>query len=187
MSETTITATTPTTTTPAVTTPAVTEAAERAELLAQLAGRRRFLRYTVEGLDDEQAARRPTASALTLGGLIKHVAAVEHGWLQFILHGPVALEGDPAAREDEFRLLPGETLAGVLDQYEAIARRTEEIINTEITSLAQAHPLPKQPWFPPNTLRSARTVLMHLIGETAQHSGHADILRESIDGRRTMG
>jgi hypothetical protein len=43
------------------------------------------------------------------------------------------------------------------------------------------------PWFPPGATRSARRVFMHIIAETAQHSGHADILRETLDGQKTMG
>lgn len=53
--------------------------------------------------------------------------------------------------------------------------------------LDAGHPLPEAPWFPRDTVRSARRVFVHIIAETAQHAGHADILRESIDGARTMG
>ncbi|MCK9923223.1 DinB family protein [Frankia sp. AgPm24] len=173
--------------TPAHPTLSADEADARAELLAQLAGRRFFLRYTVDGLDDTQATSRSTVSALNLAGLIKHVALTEQEWLRFVLEGPTAFDDNPIAHEDAFRLLPGETLAGVLDLYARIAQRTEQIITNEIASLDQAHPLPPRPWFQPGTQWSARTVLLHLIGETAQHSGHADILREAIDGHRTMG
>ncbi|MET0190915.1 MAG: DUF664 domain-containing protein, partial [Pseudonocardia sediminis] len=50
-----------------------------------------------------------------------------------------------------------------------------------------AHPLPDAPWFPAGTRWSARHALSHIIGETAQHSGHADILRETLDGQKSMG
>jgi hypothetical protein len=53
--------------------------------------------------------------------------------------------------------------------------------------LDQAYPLPPAPWFAPGATRSVRRVLVHLVGETAQHAGHADIIRETIDGQRTMG
>ena len=53
--------------------------------------------------------------------------------------------------------------------------------------LDSAQPLPEAPWFPPNATRSARRVLVHIVGETAQHAGHADIIRETIDGQKTMG
>jgi hypothetical protein len=56
-----------------------------------------------------------------------------------------------------------------------------------LPDLDVSHPLPEAPWFEPGARWSARRVLLHLIGETAQHAGHADILRESIDGAKSMG
>ena len=56
-----------------------------------------------------------------------------------------------------------------------------------LPDLDASHPLPKAPWFPPDARRSARRVFLHIIAETAQHAGHADILRETIDGQKTMG
>ena len=61
---------------------------ERVDLLETLAKHRYFLRFTVRDLTDEQAARRTTASQLCLGGLIKHVAATEQGWMNFVLGAP---------------------------------------------------------------------------------------------------
>ena len=62
--------------------------AERADLLETLAAHRYFLRHTVQGLTDEQARQRTTASELTLGGLIKHVADTEEKWAQLHRRGP---------------------------------------------------------------------------------------------------
>ena len=170
---------------------ATTTTGERADLLETLAAHRHFLRYTVQGLSDEQAKLRPTASELTLGGLVKHVAHQEANWVRFILEGTEAMATptDAAGFErwsQEFKMLPGETLAGVLEEYEEIARRTDELVRT-IPDLDAAHPLPAAPWFPPGATRSARRVFLHIVAETAQHAGHADILRESIDGQKTMG
>jgi uncharacterized damage-inducible protein DinB len=167
--------------------------AQRSDLLAMLAKHRQFLRYTTRDLTDEQARARTTVSELTLGGLIKHVTGVEAGWARFIVEGPSALgdasamtEADWAKRADEFRLLDGETLAGVLDVYEATAATTTELVRT-LPDLGATQPLPTAPWFPPSERWSARRALLHIIAETAQHSGHADIIRESIDGQKTMG
>jgi hypothetical protein len=82
-------------------------------------------------------------------------------------------------------MLEGETLAGLLAQYEEVAFRTDESVAT--IPLDLSHPLPEAPWFPPNSRRSARRVFLHIIAETAQHAGHADILRETLDGQKTMG
>jgi uncharacterized damage-inducible protein DinB len=167
--------------------------AERSDLLAMLATHRQFLRYTTRDLTDEQARARTTVSELTLGGLIKHVTGVERGWTQFIVDGPSALgdasamtEADWAKRANEFRLLDGETLAGVLDAYEATAAATTELVGA-LPDLDATKPLPIAPWFAPSERWSARRALLHIITETAQHSGHADIIRESLDGQKTMG
>jgi uncharacterized damage-inducible protein DinB len=166
---------------------------ERADLLEALGTQRHFLRFTTKDLTDEQARQRTTASELTLGGLIKHVASTESGWVDFILDGPSALgdfstmtEADFARRADEFKLLPGETLAGVLEDYAKVAQRTDELV-ASLPDLNVSHPLPKAPWFPPDATRSARRVFLHIIAETAQHAGHADIIRESLDGAKSMG
>jgi hypothetical protein len=166
-----------------------TTGTERADLLDTLAKHRHFLRYTVRELTDEQAAQRTTASELCLGGLVKHVSIVEEQWVEFIERGPEAM----AMREDSwtehansFRMLEGETLAGILDRYEGVARRTDALVR-ELPDLDASQPLPEAPWFEPGARWSARRALFHIIAETSQHAGHADILRESLDGAKTMG
>ncbi|GAB3572870.1 DinB family protein [Amycolatopsis endophytica] len=164
---------------------------ERADLLAMLAKHRYFLTFPTRGLTDDQARERPTASELCLGGLIKHVTSVERGWANFLVEGASAMgnfdemtEDDFAKREAEFKLLPHETLAGVIADYEAVARRTDELVAT--VDLDAVHELPKAPWFTDKAW-SNRRVLMHIVAETAQHAGHADIIRESLDGQKSMG
>ena len=163
---------------------------ERDDLLASLAKHRAFLRQTVRGLSEEQAVATPTASQLCLGGLIKHVALVEDGWADFIEHGPrrrgpvdqAAMDAHAAG----FRLLDGETLAWALDGYDEVAQRTDKLVDS-LPSLDASQPLPEAPWFEPGARWSARRTLLHIIAETAQHAGHADIIRETIDGAKTMG
>ena len=166
---------------------------ERADLLAMLAQARHFLRFTTRDLDDEQARQRTTVSELTLGGLVKHVTAVERNWASFIVHGPSAApdftamtEADYQGWAEGFRLLPGETLAGVLAGYEDAAKHTDELVAT-LPDLDADHPLPPAPWNPPGVRWTARHTLLHIATETAQHSGHADIIRESLDGAKSMG
>ncbi|MCX5599449.1 DinB family protein [Streptomyces phaeochromogenes] len=189
----------------AMTTPPSTPDAERADLIAALATARAALTNTVRGLSDEQAGERPTASALCLGGLIKHVASIEEGWLRFVVDGPSALRHDlpdgvtwadiaaGTAREfpqwmidhqNDFLMLPGETLAGVVERYEQVAAHSEKVI-VSLPDLSVTHPLPEAPWHEPGAVRSVRRVLTHVIAETAQHAGHADILRETLDGQKS--
>jgi uncharacterized damage-inducible protein DinB len=164
--------------------------AERADLLETLRVHREFLRGTARGLTDEQTATRSTVSELTVGGLIKHVAAMEAKWAAFIVEGTSAMESSPdddwAEFANGFRMLEGETLQVLLDRYEEVARRTDELVAT-LPDLDVSHPLPEAPWFAPGARRSARRALMHIVAETAQHAGHADIIREAIDGAKTMG
>jgi uncharacterized damage-inducible protein DinB len=178
---------------------------ERADLLAALATARSALTATVHGLSDEQAGQRPTVSALCLGGLIKHVAAMEEGWLRFAVDGPSAMRYDlpdgvtwadfaaGTAREfpqwaidhqNDFQMLPGDTLAAIVERYEQVAARSAEVV-AAVPDLSVTHPLPEAPWHEPGAVRSVRGVLMHVIAETAQHAGHADILRETLDGRKS--
>jgi uncharacterized damage-inducible protein DinB len=163
---------------------------ERADLLETLTQHRYFLRFTTRDLTDEQAAQRTTASELCLGGLIKHVTHAEQRWISFILDGPSVFvsweEPNADDRAQAFRMLAGETLAGLLDEYEQVAQRTGEVVAT-LPDLDFSHPLPEAPWFEPGARWSARRVLLHVIAETAHHAGHADIIRESLDGAKTMG
>ncbi|MEE3922021.1 DinB family protein [Micromonospora sp. BRA006-A] len=159
----------------------------------------------MRGLTDEQAGQKPTVSALCLGGLIKHVASTEEAWLRFVVEGPSAMsfampEGvtwedfmSGQARElpqwaiergRDFQMLPEDTLPAILDRYARIAARTEEIV-AGVEDLSATWPVPDAPWNEPGSMRSIRRVLIHVIAETTQHAGHADILRESIDGQTT--
>jgi hypothetical protein len=171
---------------------------ERADLLDTLSKHRGLFRVTVQGMDDEQARTRSTISALALGGLIKHVSAVEENWARFILEGPapspeidwanVDWSNPPpevAAYADGFRMLEDETLAGLLGEYDAVATATDALVAT--VDLDARQPLPKAPWFEPGASWSARRVFIHIVAETAQHAGHADIIRETIDGNKSMG
>ncbi|MCX2731455.1 DinB family protein [Saccharopolyspora sp. NFXS83] len=183
------------------TSPAVDD--ERADLLAELAAARAALITTTRGLSDEQAAARPTISALCLGGLLKHVTNVERSWMRFVLEGPSAMTLElpdgvtwddfmagtareypqwAIDRQQEFQVLPGETLAGIVESYGQAAAETERIV-TALPGLSATQPLPEAPWHEPGGRHSARRVLIHIIAETTQHAGHADILRETLDGR----
>ena len=96
--------------------------------------------------------------------------------------GEIAPRADEIDRQNEFQMQPGDTVAGILAQYEKVAARTEEIV-AALPDLSATQPLPAAPWNEPGAAHSARRVLIHVIAETTQHAGHADIIRETIDGQ----
>jgi uncharacterized damage-inducible protein DinB len=152
---------------------------ERDALLAYLAQQRHALRVTVHGLSREQATATPTVSACSIAGLIKHAAWTERAWMVETVG-----QREVAGRdyEAEFRLADGESVASVLALYDEVAAETEAIV-AAIPDLGQPVPVPDAPWFPKDVEAwSVRWVLLHLIEETARHGGHADIIRETIDG-----
>ena len=153
---------------------------EREGLLAYLAQQRYVIRIAAYGLTDEQARATPTAGTLSIGGLIKHVAAVENHWIDTVLEQSQSSVDD---YESNFRFGTEEAIDSILADYDEVARRTEAVI-AEIPDLGQAVPVPQGvPWFPDDVdAWSVRWVLLHLIQETARHAGHADIVRESLDG-----
>ena len=173
-------------------------AGERADLVEALRKHRGLFRVTVAGLSDEQARLTPTVSELSLGGLIKHVAATEQEWASFVVDGPATMPdidwadidwSNPPPQVQEyaegFRMTENESLAGLLRRYDEVAAATDELVLR--ADLDHRRPLPEAPWFEPGASWSARRVFMHIVAETAQHAGHADILRETIDGQKSMG
>ncbi len=188
-------------TTPSTNTNTAPANPELQDLLQRLARQRHFLRFTVQNLTDDQARSHPVPSSeLSLGGLIKHVTAGENQWLDFAVHGAPAMGSESMDFDDPdfdwnspylvewnngFRMLENETLAGLLATYEERAAETKAVLST--LDLNTAHELPKAPWFEAGASWTVRRVVLHLIGETSQHAGHADILREALDGQKTMG
>jgi len=158
---------------------------ERALLLAYLEQQRDGIRNAAFGLTDEQARLQPTAGALSIGGLVKHVAQMEAAWVDMILQRQPdnARDDDEAAYADNFQLGRNEALAQALAALDAAAQETNDVV-AKIADLDQPVPVPKGvPWFPDDVdAWSVRWVLLHLLEEIARHAGHADIVRESIDG-----
>lgn len=178
-------------------------------ILAVLAERRAFLTGTATDLSTDQSRLKPTVSELCIGGIIKHVSGTEKAWAKFMVGGVDAMgvdydafndidwstidQSDPstipaalAEFADEWVVRDDQTLEGILAEYAEVAAETERIARG-LASLDEAHDLPKAPWFEPGGRWSARRTLLHLISETAHHSGHADIIREAIDGCKSMG
>ncbi len=161
--------------------------AERADLLDALRTQRYLFLHTVDALDEDQARERTTVSELTLGGLVKHVAAMETQWCDFVEAGPAAMVPDEG--QDwlaGFTMTAENTLDALVEAFHQAADRTDALV-LSLPDLAATQPLPEAPWFEPGATRSARRVFTHLLAEIAQHAGHADILREAVDGQKSMG
>ena len=151
---------------------------ERDNLIKYVTAQRETFRYVAHGLTDEQARQQPTAGTLSIGGLIKHIAQMERSWM-------LTLQAKPQQEIDYangFTMLPGETLDGLLADLEACGRETERILADY--DMDTPVPVPEAPWFPKDVENwSVRWVLAHLMEELARHAGHADIIREFIDGK----
>jgi uncharacterized damage-inducible protein DinB len=158
---------------------------ERDGLLKYIAQQRAGIRYAAYGLTEEQIRMTPTESEICIGGLIKHVTACERGWIDTMLQRkkPQSVEDAAAAYGADWQVDDDDTLAGLLADYEACARETEEAV-ASIDDLSMPVPVPRDaPWFPQDVdAWSARWVLLHLVEEIARHAGHGDIVREHIDG-----
>jgi hypothetical protein len=167
--------------------PPVTD--ERDALRAFLAYQQEAFFAVAHGLTDDQARATPTVSALSIGGLIKHATGVQRGWMQRVAAAPDApapdhrpFEEQVADYQDEHVMRPDETLDGLLTAHRA--QNAESLRLAECADLDAAVPVPRDaPWFPRDVdAWSVRWVILHLISELARHAGHADIIRESIDG-----
>lgn len=162
---------------------------EKTLLLAFLAQQRQNLRTVAHGLTEDQARSTPTVSALSIGALIKHVVTCEASWMARVSAAPQPPAGDALPFEEavsryagQYTMTESETLQSLLAELDAQELATTRIMQD--TELETAVPVPRNaPWFPRDVQAwSIRWVLGHLIEELARHCGHADIIRESLDG-----
>ncbi|MER6996544.1 DinB family protein [Streptomyces sp. NPDC000410] len=155
---------------------------ERGALINFVEAQRGAIRRSVLGLTEEQAASRPSASELSLSGLLKHVAEAELNWLRLAQQRPNERARTQETWGDSFRLVDGETVPETLAFWEGVAKETEEFIRA-VPSLDDTFPLPEAPWFPKEGAVSMRWLMLHLVEEIGRHAGHADVIRESLDGK----
>jgi hypothetical protein len=155
---------------------------ERGMFLSFIEAQRGAIRRSLIGLTDEQAASRPSVSELSLSGLAKHVAETELNWLRMAQQQPNEKARDESNWAESFRLVGDETVKGVLEFWDGVVAEVEAFIRA-VPSLDDTFPLPEAPWFPKDGRVSMRWLLAHLVEEHARHAGHADIIRESLDGR----
>ena len=158
----------------------MTLTSEKADILRMLADQRKNFLYTVQGITDEQARKRTTVSELTLGGLLNHVISAEREGMKIIADMDETAEFDMSRMGTEYVIAPDQTVAGLIEEYARVASKTEAaVVDLDLDTQI---PLPTAPWAPEVTWQSARFSLLHILREVAQHAGHADIIRESLDG-----
>ena len=152
------------------------------------------LRVTTLGLSDEQARRVPTASPLSIAGLLAHVAQVVNGWLMQVkepdrviefsdfpaINAELGLDGmfDGTAVPDR----PLEDVVTIFDKAVAEIDVAHRIVEDRGIGLRTEVSVPRTPWMPTDFVMTVGWILWHLATEVARHAGHADIIRESIDG-----
>ncbi|GFM16259.1 MULTISPECIES: DinB family protein [Mycobacteriaceae] len=162
---------------------------ERAGLREYLAAQQYAFHALAYGLTDEQARATPSVSALSVGGLIKHVTNCQRGWMQRVAAAPELCDRDSrpmdsqaAEYENEFVMRGEERLADILHAFDEQNAETMRLLET--ADLGASVPIPHDvPWFPKDVSAwSVRWVFFHMIEELARHAGHGDIIRESIDG-----
>ncbi len=163
-------------------------AGERDSLLEYLRYHHAVFVAVSDGLTDVQARSTPTISALSIGGLIKHVTVVEYAWTQqvavapeLLVNDPWSLEGMMSHREEQHVMHDDESLAELLTAFDAQ--------NTDTIRVFSEGDLDATIVVPEHVRRvcedahwTARWALMNINEEMARHAGHADIIRESIDG-----
>jgi len=151
-------------------------AGEQESLVASLRRQRAVVRWKLEGLDDEQLRRAVVPSGMTLLGVLKHLASVEAGWFCAGFGRPAeevaTSEEDPDA---DFRVEADETTADVLAYHDRACRAADAVV-AELPLDATG-----RSWS--GEVITMRWVLVHMIEENARHAGHADVLRELLDGR----
>jgi uncharacterized damage-inducible protein DinB len=158
-------------------------ATERDALCSFLDQARDALIRKIDGLSDEDARRASTVSSLSLLSLVKHAAVWERRWFQVIFAGRADPDEWPAADPEEgseatFDLTGEDTVEGVLAYYQQQIAASREITASVDLDARCARP--------DLVDENLRWVAMHVIQDTARHAGHADIIREAIDGSRGL-
>jgi uncharacterized damage-inducible protein DinB len=158
-------------------TPPPAIAAERQALAEWLDWHRTALLEKLDGLDEAQLRRPMVPSGTSLLGLVKHLTEIEHGW--FVLEYAQENEEPLFETDDDpdagFRLGPQDTAASVVEGYLAICERSRKIL-ADAPSLDATVPNSR------HGMIDLRRIVIHMLEETARHNGHADIIRELIDG-----
>ncbi len=158
-------------------------AGERETLVAFLNFQRAVMIDKASGLTQEQWGTRLEPSSMTLGGMIYHLTVVEESWFADMFAGeglgePWASVDWEADRDWEWNMAPTMDPEVVLDAYRSAIKRSNEIV----ASVGELEQLSAKTGGDQGEHWPLRWILVHMIEETARHAGHADLIRESIDG-----
>jgi uncharacterized damage-inducible protein DinB len=158
---------------------------EIASVLGFLDYQRATLAWKCAGLDDAGLAATVGDSSMTLAGMLKHLAYVEDNWLSWWLHGrdrhPPFDAVDWAADNDwDWHSATEDSAEQLLALWQDAVARSRALVE-EALAVGGLEQLARRTW-PDGRAPSLRWILLHLIEEYARHNGHADLIRESLDG-----
>ncbi len=157
---------------------------ERADLLTFLDAQRRSVAAIVEGLQPDAIHQSVVPSGWTPVSLLEHLAQAEYFWFERVVAGP----SDPSERSsvepDTGGVAGANELEAALDVYRHQCARSDSIV---AATLLDSRPAGEVPADMTDEVHDVRTIVLHMIEETARHAGHLDIARELIDGRTGLG
>ncbi|MGP3961389.1 DinB family protein [Nonomuraea sp. 3N208] len=155
---------------------------ERTQLVGWLGMQRAIIQWKCEGLSEEDAHRPvlPASPLMTMAGLVSHMRWTEHSWFEVLFLGrdQAGNPGFDDTVEDADMRVEGVPLARLLDEYERQCAVSNEIVAAHSLDDVGKHPDFK------SAGGTLRWMLIHMVEETARHAGHADIIRELLDGEK---
>jgi hypothetical protein len=161
----------------------VDDSAERGPLLSRLTGQRQHVLRQLEGLSDDQLRRPVLPSGWSCLGLVRHLTlSDERYWFEVVVAGE-PLDFWPDGDNGDWRVDPHESAEAVIGAYQSAIARSDAIIAARGLDDAPAQ---SEDWWESAGLHfpDLRTVLVHVLVETATHAGHLDAVRELLDGRQ---
>jgi hypothetical protein len=155
------------------------EADERTQLVGWLDMQRAIIAWKCEGLSEQDAHRPvlPASPLMTMAGLVSHLRWTEQCWFEVLFLGRPATGPQFVGEDDDDMRADGVPLADLLADYERQCRISDEIIAAHSLDDTGKHPDFK------SAAANLRWMLLHMIEETARHAGHADAIRELLDGQ----
>src|SRR5215212_607216 len=148
---------------------------------------RETIRLKCQGLTQQQLAQQLPPSDMTLGGMMKHLAVVESGWFEETFAGgslmpPFDTVDWDADRDWEWHTARDDTPEELLALFDEAVRRADAVVETAVARGGLEQESARRSSRQDSTF-TLRWIVVHMIEEYARHNGHADLIRESIDGQ----